>query len=565
MQERPTGKNLTVYASLSTMRQEPSQSEMNNGVIPLDTLPAAWWNWMWNAITQAQNDSMHNDDILFTEINNVLTVAGITPGTSSQHDQLRQAIAVIKGAIATTAEAGSVLSTDSGTTGTVKVAADGKMAVNNFGDIASFHGATKDNLMGALNETYDIAYGSNNSIGELSALTTAAKDTLVDAINEMDAGKAPTMHASPETTHGIGNADNYGHVKLTDTPGFDDATSGTAATPKLVQDIVSGGLGAVNAVSYTFIVDSNEKLVQWANNNKASGQDYTSVLIRKGEWTSSKAVNLTPAGTKVVVGEPGSKLVFNNTEEGLYYGTRHPNTPDYYMRGVTVTVTAGSGTVGAFRLCTNLTNCSGSGSGASFGYGFYKCTNLTNCSGSGSGAGSGDGFISCTNLTNCSGTGYGPGDSSSYCYGFDSCTNLTNCSGTGYGSRNVCGFYTCTNLTNCSGTSTGGSGSSYCYGFYKCTNLTNCSGTSTGVSGSGYCYGFHSCTNLTNCSGSGTGYGDNSSYGFHSCNVVIGCRAGDHCKTAVFQDCYASSSKTSTYACADTANGGFNNTTNPAA
>lgn len=194
MQERPTGKNLPVYASLSTMRQEPSQSEMNNGVIPLDTLPAAWWNWMWNAITQAQNDSMYNDDVLFTEINNVLTEAGITPGTSSQHDQLRQAINVIKGAIATTVEAGSVLSTDGGTTGTVKVGADGRMTVNNFGDIASFHGASKDNLMSALNETYDIAYGSNDSVGELSALTTTARDTLVDAINELAAGKAPTMH-----------------------------------------------------------------------------------------------------------------------------------------------------------------------------------------------------------------------------------------------------------------------------------------------------------------------------------------------------------------------------------
>ena len=535
MQERPTGKNLHVYASLSTMRQEPSQSEMNNGVIPLDTLPAAWWNWMWNAITQAQNDSMHNDDILFTEINNVLTVAGITPGTSSQHDQLRQAIAVIKGAIATTAEAGSVLSTDSGTTGTVKVAADGKMTVNNFGDIASFHGATKDNLMGALNETYDIAYGSNNSIGELSALTTAAKDTLVDAINELDAGKAPTMHASPETTHGIGNADNYGHVKLTDTPGSDDATSGTAATPKLVQDIVSGGLGAVNAVSYTFVVDSNEKLVQWANNDKAGGQDYTSVLIRKGEWTSTTGVNLTTAGTKVVVGEPSSKLVFNNTEEGLYYGTPQPNKPDYYMRGVTVTVTAGSGNVCGFRSCTNLTNCSGTGSGTSYGYGFISCTNLTNCTGSGSGTGTGSalgsGFRSCTNLTNCSGTGTGD----SFGYGFNSCANLTNCSGTG-------------------------TGDSFGYGFTSCTNLTNCSGTGTGTNGGGL--GFRSCTNLTNCSGTGTG---TKGTGFYSCNVVIGCRAGGHCTTGVFQDCYASSSKTSTYACADTANGGFNNTTNPAA
>ena len=37
----------------------------------------------------------------------------------------------------------------------------------------------------------------------------------------------------------------------------------------------------------------------------------------------------------------------------------------------------------------------------------------------------------------------------------------------------------------------------------------------------------------------------------------------DHCTTTVFENCYASNSKTSTYACADTPEGGFNNTTNP--
>ena len=344
MQERPTGKNLPVYASLSTMRQEPSQSEMNNGVIPLDTLPAAWWNWMWNAITQAQNDSMYNDDVLFTEINNVLAAAGITPGTSSHHDQLRQAINVIKGAIATTAEAGSVLSTDSGTTGTVKVAADGRMTVNNFGDIASFHGAAKDNLMGALNETYDIAYGSNDSVGELSTLTTTAKDNLVAAINELDAGKAPTMHASAETTYGIGNADNYGHVKLTDTPGSADAASGTAATPKLVQDIVSGGMSAVNAVTYTFVVDSNEAFAAWANNDRSKGQDYTSVLIRRGTWTSTKGVDLTNAGTYSIKGEPGSKLVFNLQTHNYMYTSVYDSSSKgvaglYYQRTITSSTT----------------------------------------------------------------------------------------------------------------------------------------------------------------------------------------------------------------------------------
>ena len=91
------------------------------------------------------------------------------------------------------------------------------------------------------------------------------------------------------------------------------------------------------------MVDSNAKLTAWANNDKSGGQDYTSVLIRKGTWTSSKGVNLDAAGTKVVVGEAGSKLVFNGVEKGLYYNDL-PTGPDYYMRDVTVKNTgSGSG------------------------------------------------------------------------------------------------------------------------------------------------------------------------------------------------------------------------------
>ena len=446
MIQRPTGADMPVYASLSTMRQQPTQDEIANGVIPLDTLPANWWNWLWNTITRAQNDLQYNDEVIFTEINNVLAAGGITPNPTSDaqatHDQLIRAINIIKNAVATTTTLGVVKSLDTGTDGTVCVNIGGTMNVNGFGDLATLHTVDKDTVTGAINEVHDEMDALNTNltqeiqneaseirgeIGTLSSLTTTAKGSTVAAINELQAevgGKAPTMHASAETTYGIGNADNYGHVKLTDAPGPADAASGTAATPKLVQDMVSGGLGAVNAVLYTFVVDSNEKLAAWANNDKASGQDYTSVLIRKGEWTSNAGVNLTTAGTKVVVGEPGSKLVFNNVEKGLYYTTA-PTGPDYYMRDVTVT--AGTGT------------------------------------GNGSGKG----------------------------YGFNSCTNLTNCTGTG----------------------------------------------------------------------NGNGYG----YGFYSCKTVIGCKAGKHCTTSVFQECYASSSKKDTYSCADTANGGFNNTTNPSA
>lgn len=264
--------------------------------------------------------------------------------------------------------------------------------------------------------------------------------------------------------------------------------------------------------TFTYEVDSDKKLIDWANNK--SGNDYSAVLIRKGTWTSAVGVNLTAAGTKVVVGEAGSKLVFNEVERGLFYDDV-PTTSDYWMRDVTVRCTGtyygtGNGDGIGFRNCTNLTNCTGNGNGtgthAGYGYGFRECTNLTNCKGTGNGTGphgSGYGFYKCTNLTNCTGTG----NSFSSGYGFHSCTNLTNCNGAGNGTANGYGrgFHKCNNLTNCTGTGYGtASDSDSGCGFSYCTDLTNCTGTSTVSSSS---YSFHMCKGVSHCKD-----GDASSY-----------------------------------------------------
>ncbi|MDR2449790.1 MAG: hypothetical protein LBD52_07515 [Prevotellaceae bacterium] len=206
----------------------------------------------------------------------------------------------------------------------------------------------------------------------------------------------------------------------------------------------------------TFIVDSNDALAAWANNTE--GNDYSHVLIKAGTWTSSKEVNLTTAGTKVVVGQAGSSLSFTSSY-GLRYNSK-PTTADYWMFGVTVNI-----------------------SGSTYGYGFSNCTYLTNCSGTG---------------TSDNATGSGSG------YGFSNCTYLTNCTGTGTGSTYGYGFYNCTYLTNCTGSGTGTSdnatGSGYGYGFSNCTYLTNCSGTGTARSSStGGGYGFNGCRIMMFC------------------------------------------------------------------
>lgn len=154
---------------------------------------------------------------------------------------------------------------------------------------------------------------------------------------------------------------------------------------------------------FTFVIDSDEKLNQWANNQE--GNDYTSVLIKKGTWTSSVGVNLSTCGTKVVVGEAGSKLNFKFVEYSLYY-KEVPTSPEYYMFGVEVSCLNSSDSATAFYKCANLTNCIGTANCIKHSYGFQNCANLTNCRGAGIdsnniSASKGYGFYNCTGVSKC--------------------------------------------------------------------------------------------------------------------------------------------------------------------
>jgi hypothetical protein len=223
--------------------------------------------------------------------------------------------------------------------------------------------------------------------------------------------------------------------------------------------------------SYTFIVDSNEALAAWANNEE--GNDYSQVLIKKGTWTSDIEVNLTTAGTKVVVGQAGSLLSFTS-EYGLKYTTR-PTTAEYWMLGVNVAVDIVSENSVkmsyAFSNCTNLTDCNGDGKSIGFGNDsavFIGCTNLTNCNGTSIGIfnsvigpSTNYSFSNCSNLSNCTGTGTGNGNGNGY--GFSNCSNLSNCTGTGDGNSDVSsfGFNNCGNIISCIGNSCSGKGATF--------------------------------------------------------------------------------------------------------
>lgn len=88
----------------------------------------------------------------------------------------------------------------------------------------------------------------SQNAGAIAAETeraTAAENAEEQRATAAEATKAPTNHASEETVYGVGNAINYGHVRLADA-GASDANAGIAASPKYVTDVkdeLTGKLG----------------------------------------------------------------------------------------------------------------------------------------------------------------------------------------------------------------------------------------------------------------------------------------------------------------------------------
>lgn len=79
----------------------------------------------------------------------------------------------------------------------------------------------------------------NSQFADLSELVKTFNGRITQNTADI-ATKAPNNHASEDTTYGVGNGVNYGHVRLaTDgTPATSDANAGIAATPKMVKNYV---------------------------------------------------------------------------------------------------------------------------------------------------------------------------------------------------------------------------------------------------------------------------------------------------------------------------------------
>lgn len=79
------------YAVDSGYKESPTDDQITKGVVPLDTLPAQWWNFLWNQMTTQHNLSVATTTSILHELQNVLTLAGITPDEATE-TQLAEAI-----------------------------------------------------------------------------------------------------------------------------------------------------------------------------------------------------------------------------------------------------------------------------------------------------------------------------------------------------------------------------------------------------------------------------------------------------------------------------------------
>ena len=273
-------EQMDVYAANSQYIQGPSPTQQAQGTIPLDTLPADWWNWLWKSITERINQASEGMESIYDEVMSVLTAASIEP-SQLQSDQLLNAIKALSRVTGTSAIAGAVKS--SADSGKVSIDENGIMTVNGLGIPTSLNTATK-NVVNAINEIL-VDYNQH-------------KTTTDAAITGLQNSKAPNNHASGETTYGKGSSSVYGHVKLYDGVDSDSgANSGVAATPAAVKALRNEITGLQNSKA------PNNHASGETTYGKGSSSVYGHVKLYDGVDSDSGAnsgVAATPAAVKAL-------------------------------------------------------------------------------------------------------------------------------------------------------------------------------------------------------------------------------------------------------------------------
>ena len=164
--------SLTTYGTEASYITPPSSEELRKGVEPLDSLPADWWNWLWNQITLEEGHTVQFCNSLFAEISTVLTAAGVTPKEANVNDLLTSIQKLIQ-AVGTTEVAGSIKS--SLVSGRIIISEDGTASVNDLGTPTELETNHKK-VVEAINELK----------GDIDDLNATIGQTITAAVNELN-------------------------------------------------------------------------------------------------------------------------------------------------------------------------------------------------------------------------------------------------------------------------------------------------------------------------------------------------------------------------------------------
>ena len=180
MNAEPYASCLDRYAPSATYCCEPTAACMCCGVKPLDSLPAAYWNWHWGCMSLQERCIVRSLQELYGELNQVLSCAGIVASCAGA--QTGTAIKCLTQCIATAAVAGAVKSSD--VCGKVNIdSTTGVMTANGLGDVSTACTTYKANVVGALNEVYTCA---TTSITAEAAARCAADTDLYSCVTSLN-------------------------------------------------------------------------------------------------------------------------------------------------------------------------------------------------------------------------------------------------------------------------------------------------------------------------------------------------------------------------------------------
>ena len=336
---------------------------------------------------------------------------------------------------------------------------------------------------------------------------------------------------------------------------------------KKIDDSIQGDA----SVYYDYVVNSDSSLKAISGNNVISR-----ILIKKGEYTYNFDGNdgiILGGNVKEIYAEPGTQLNFFGFTSGgvwdsCFKGANGDFSTVFKNIKIVISSTVDNTIIGFYHM-NNLENCTVeklfSTPYENVKMGFYGCTNLKNCTSYRTIIG----FSTCSNLYDCTWHHNGVDsvfkDSGQYC-GFIDCKKIVNSSVYFAAESDTPTFEAATGFFNCEMVSGSDvlmySGDQNTYGFDTCIyGSGNKVEFVLGEDSSGWLTrsksGYESCSQFVNNS---ITYSNDLALclGFSNCHKLQQNHVNGLTTNPAYSSSYADLAGNVAYACADTANGGFN-------